>query len=260
MVTLKGIAYRSGNIEFGRQENEWAFARIDSELRSGQEDRIRLNPSLAPVELRTFSNQPEHQIPWLANFQRTIQSAEAIYLQKHEGYLRFRRAIHPAGKNRRYITLSGQEEVDSFAREFWRNIRYFFATRRDIVRCDISRLITRKPALAYDTRPLEVKARLEVGTSGEPLVTFDASGGNTVVQLVEWRSTVKEGEKGKFLPEEHHIELSVNQVCQPFTFLEELREDFGNYSYSFADMKLKKSFEILVRKKLLCVENPEKAR
>ena len=113
MVTLKGIAYRSGNIEFGRQENEWAFARIDSELRSGQEDRIRLNPALAPVELRTCSDQAEHQLPWLESFQRTIQSAEAIYLQKHDGYLRFRKAIHPAGNNRRYITLSGQEEVDT---------------------------------------------------------------------------------------------------------------------------------------------------
>ena len=260
MVTLKGIAYRSGNVEFGRQENEWAFARIDSELKSGQEDRIRLNPALAPVELRTCSNQPEHQLPWLASFQRTIQSAEAIYLQKHEGYLRFRRAIHPAGKNRRYITLSGQEEVDAFAREFWRKIRYFFATRRDIVRCDISRLITMKPAFPDETRPLEVKARLEVGSPDEPHVTFDASGGNTVVQLVEWRSTVKEGEKGRFYPEEHHIELTVNQVHQPFTFLEELREDFGNYSYSFADKSLRKSFEVLVRKKLLSLENAEKAR
>ena len=154
MVTLKGIAYRSGNIEFGREENEWAFARIDSELKSGQEDRIRLNPALAPVELRTCSDQEEHQLPWLESFQRTIQAAEAIYLQKHEGYLRFRRAIHPAGKNRRYITLSGQEEVDAFAREYWREIKYFFATRRDIVRCDICTLITLKPAQTLKTRPL----------------------------------------------------------------------------------------------------------
>jgi hypothetical protein len=259
MVTLKGIAYRSGNIEFGREENKWAFARIDSELRSGQEDRIRLNPALAPVELRTFSNQAEHQLPWLASFQRTIQSAESIYLQKHDGYLRFRKAIHQAGNNRRYITLSGQEEVDAFAREFWQRIRYFFATRRDIVRCDISRLITMKPTLECETRPLEVKARLEIGPTNEPVVTFDASGGNAVVQLVDWRSTVKEGEKGRFFPEEHHIELTVNQVHQPFTFLEEMREDFGNYSYSFADKTLRKSFDLLVRKKLLSLEKQEKA-
>ena len=257
MATLKGIAYRSGNIEFGREENEWAFARIDSEMKSGQEDRIRLNPALAPVELRTYSDSDEHQLPWLEHFQRTIQSADSIYLQKHEGYLRFRKAIHPAGKDRRFITLSGQEEVDAFAREFWQKIRYFFATRRDIVHCNISRLVTWKPSDTRDTRPLELNARLEVIEGQEPFVTFDASGSNTVVEIVEWRSTVKEGERGRFFPDEHHVELMVNQVQQPFTFLEEVREEFGNFCYSFADEKLRKSFDLLVRKKLQSLENQE---
>lgn len=249
MVTLKGIAYRSGNIEFSREMNEWAFRRIDAEMKAGQEDRIKFNPSIAPVELTPYSDAEDYQLPWLEQFQSYIGTADAIYLQKHKGYLRFRRSVHEAGKNKKYITLSGQEEIDAYANERWSKLRYLYATRKNIIRFDISRLLSWKPNDNRRTLPIEINARMELDNS-EPTVAFNSSGPNSHVEVVEWRGNIKEGEKRKFLPSEHHIVLMISQMNRPFSFLEEYREDFGNYSYSFVDEKLRRTLDVMVAKRL----------
>ena len=228
MANLHGIAYRSGHIEFSREENEWAFEKIDSEMKSGQEKRIRFNPAIAPVDIRASETESE-ELPWLEHITRTLQTADSIYLQKHKGFLRFRQAIHDVNKNQMFITLGGQEEVNEFAREYWNKLRYFYACRRDLVKFDMVRMISWKPTDSRETSPLELIARLDVVDDQEPRITFDSSGSKTAIEIVEWRSDVKEGEKGKFCPDEHHIVVNFNQAHQPFTFLKEYREEFENY-------------------------------
>ena len=248
MVNLHGIAYRSGHIEFSREENEWAFAKIDSELKSGQERRIRFNPALAPVEIRPSETETE-DLEWLEQTKRVLQTADSIYLQKHKGFLRFRQAIHNVNKTQKFITLGGQEEVNEFAEEHWSKLRYFFACRRDLVKFDMVRLITWKPSDQRETRTLELVARLDV-VDGETRGTFDSSGSKTDMEIVQWRSNIKDGEKGKFFPDEHHIALTFNLAHQPFTFLKEYREEFENYSYSFSDEQLLKKFNRIINKRL----------
>ncbi len=250
MIKLQGIAYHSGHIEFSREENQWAFEKIDSEMKSGQERRIRFDPAIAPVEIRA-SEMDEGNLPWLEQTQLTLQTADSIYLQKHRGFLRFRQAIHNVGTNQKFITLGGQEEVNNFAAEHWSKLRYFFAVRRDIVKFDMVRLITWKPSDMRETRTLELITRLDANIDEVvPRITFDCSGSKSDVEIVEWRSGVKEGEKGKFFPEERHIQMVLTQAHQPFTFLQEFREEFDNYSYTFADEQLTKKLNRVIKKKL----------
>ena len=249
MVNLQGIAYRSGHIDFPKSENEWAFAKIESELKTGQERRIRFSPKKAPVEIRT-SEVDEGELPWIQQARDTLQSADHIYVQLQDGYLRFRQAIHELSENRRFITLSSQEEVDSFAEKNWGRIRYFFAMRRDIVKFDMLRMITCKPSDEFEEFDVELVARVDASLDDGLRITFDSSGSKTDVHIVEWRSEVKEGERGKFFPDDRRIRLLLTQSNQPFTFLQEYRSEFKNHSYTFFDEKINKKLSHVIKKRL----------
>ena len=64
MTALKGIFYQSGNLDFPRSENEWAFARMQG-LREDQASRIVMHPTVAPIELSISSELDASAAPWL---------------------------------------------------------------------------------------------------------------------------------------------------------------------------------------------------
>ena len=68
--------------------------------------------------------------------------------------------------------------------------------------------------------------------------------------MIEWRRTVTEGETGRYAPENSHMEVVVEGVNRPFTFLHEDRVEFKNHSYTFSGEKMIKQFERVIRKKL----------
>ena len=52
-MKLIGYAFSTGRIDFTREDNPWAFGRIDSGMKDSQKDRIRVDPAQAPIELRS---------------------------------------------------------------------------------------------------------------------------------------------------------------------------------------------------------------
>jgi len=212
-MKLIGYAYETGRIDFKREDNPWAFGRIDSGMKQSQKDRIRLDPSQAPLEILSAPTNKEEP-GWIADMTGVLLSAESIYLQYKAGVevLRFRRANHGAGKNRTFITLGNQEEM-------------------------------------------ELPARLDLShESGEPQFTFDSSGSNASVDIIEWRRSVTEGDVGRFAPENTHIEVNVKGIVRPFTFLHEDRVEFNNHSYTFSGEKMLNQFRRVVRKRLKQLE------
>jgi hypothetical protein len=256
-MKLIGYAFSTGRIDFPRENNPWAFARIDSGMKQSQKDRIRLDPSQAPIELRSAPvNGP--MIPnWMASMEEALRASDAIYLQfKQSGVLRFRRAIHDAGRHRSFITLGNQDEVDLYASEHWQRIRYLYAERRPGAFCfDVSTMFSHKTKFHEKTKRIELHARLDTThDSGEPQFTFDATGSGASVDIIDWRGTVKEGEVGRYAPEDSHLEVSIRHVTRPFTFLHEDRVEFDNHSYTFGGEKMTGHFHRVVKKRLKQIE------
>jgi hypothetical protein len=254
-MKLIGYAFKNGRIDFLREENPWAFTRIDQGMKQSQRDRILVDPSQAPVELRSAAVN-EVIPPWMEEAETLLKTADSIYLQFKNDVLRFRKAIHDAGKNQEFITLGNQEETDHFAQEHWSRVRYLYAYRRPNAFCfDVTTMITHKTNSKTDTQRLEMPARMDLtDPSGIPKITFDATGHAATVEIVEWRGTVKEGEVGRYAPENRHLEFTVHHVCQPFTFLVEDRREFRNHSYTFSCEKMRKKLERVVKKKLALLE------
>ena len=131
VMKLIGYAFSTGRIDFTREDNPWAFARIDAGMKQSQKDRIRLDPSQAPIELRSAPINGDDVPEWMESMEEVLRASDSIYLQyKQSGVLRFRRANHDAGRHRTFITLGNQDEVDLYANENWQNIRYLYAQRR----------------------------------------------------------------------------------------------------------------------------------
>ncbi len=255
-MKLIGYAFESGRIDFTREDNPWAFARIDSGMKQSQKDRIRMDPAQAPIELRSAPVN-EGKVPeWMTHMEEVLRSSDSIYLQYKSGVLRFRRANHDAGSNRTFITLGNQDEVDLFAGEHWQNIRYLYATRRVGAFCfDVNTMFTHKSNSSEKTKRMELTARLDTHhESGYPQFTFDSTGSGASVDIIEWRGSVKEGEIGRFAPEGVHLELHVRNVHRPFTFLHENRVEFKNHSYTFSGDKMFSHFERVVRTRLKHIE------
>ena len=256
-MKLIGYAYSTGRIDFTRADNPWAFARIDAGMKQSQKDRIRLDPSQAPVELRSAE---ANEVPpeWLQHMEEVLRSADSIYLQYKEssGVLRFRRANHDARQNRTFITLGNQDEFDLYANENWRKIRYMYAVRRIGAFCfDVNTMFTHKGSLTDPTRRIELIARLDTfHESGEPQFTFDSTGSAASVDIIEWRGTVREGEVGRYAPENAHIDISVKAINRPYTFLHEDRVEFDNHSYTFSGDKMRAQFSRLIKKRLKEIE------
>lgn len=250
------VFLNKGRIDFGREENPWAFKLIDSGMKDSQKDRILVDPQQAAVELISGSSKPEETPAWLEEMQEVLKSADSICLQYKSGVLRFRRAIHRDGDNREFITLGNQDEFDLYAKEHWNAIRYLYALRRQAAFCfDIQTMISyRKGQLPADCRQVEIPARLDfLSTNREPNITFDSSGQNATNEIVEWRGTVKEGEVGRYAPEGTQIQLTVTQVNRPFTFLHENRQEFKNHSYTFSGGNMREQFQRMLKKRLRAI-------
>ena len=117
-------------------------------------------------------------------------------------------------------------------------------------------MISHKKDNTESTNRIELPARLDFTCpSSEPNVTFNATGSDAAVEIVEWRGKVKEGETGRYTPENSYIIFSVNQVHRPFTFLHEDRKEFHNHSYTFTQSKTKDLLNRIVKRKLAALEN-----
>jgi hypothetical protein len=239
-MKLIGYAFETGRIDFARDDNPWAFQMIDNGMKASQKDRIVLDPLQAPIELRSAEiNEAEPE--WMKATEQLLQSANQIILQYREpGFLRFRKATHDARQNRTFITLGNQDESNLFAEEHWQNIRYFFAFRRNIVNFDITTIITHKTGQGADEKGMtriELPARMDF-VDDVPKMTFDSSGSKATTDIIDWRSTVVEGDTGRYAPEASYIKLNFAQVNRPFTFLHEDRKEFDNHSFTFGGSKM----------------------
>ena len=255
-MKLIGHAFQSGRIDFLREDNPWAFARIDAGMKQSQRDRILVDPTQAPVELVSAPVNEGEDPEWMEETEQVLRSVDSMYLQFKNGVLRFRRANHDIDKLRQFVTLGTQEEFDLYASEHWKRIRYLYALRRTGAYCfDVHTMITHRTTMQEKTQRVELPARLDLfDPSGEPQITFDSTGSAASVEIVEWRGTVKEGEIGRYSPEKSHVEFSVNQVSRPFTFLHEDRQEFHNHSYTFAGDKMRQQLKRLVKKKLKALD------
>lgn len=256
-MKLIGYAYSTGRIDFRREDNPWAFGRIDAGMKQSQKDRIRLDPAQAPLEIRSApTNKVEPE--WISEIGDTLMSADSIYLQYKAGaeVLRFRRANHEAGKNRTFITLGNQDEFNLYASENWKRIRYLYAERRLGAFCfDVATMFSHKTNFTDETQRIELLARLDLThESGQPQFTFDSSGSQASVDIIEWRRSVTEGEIGRYAPENCHLEVLVHGVTRPFTFLHEDRLEFRNHSYTFSGERMLNQFKRVIRKRLKQLE------
>ena len=256
-MKLIGHAFqKTGRIDFLREDNPWAFARIDAGMKQSQRDRILVDPTQAPVELVSAPVNEGETPDWMEEFERVLRSADSIYLQFKNEVLRFRRANHDVDKLRQFVTLGNQDEFDLYASEHWQRVRYLYARRRPGAYCfDINTMITHRSTHSEKTERIEIPARLDMfDPSGEPQITFDSTGHGASVDIVEWRGTVKEGEIGRYAPDDSHLEISVKQVQRPFTFLHEDRQEFHNHSYTFSGEKMRQQFQRLIKKKLKALD------
>lgn len=250
-MKLIGYAFSTGRIDFTREDNPWAFSRIDSGMKQSQKDRIRVDPAQAPIELRSAPINGDVEPVWMKQMEAVLKSSDSIYLQYKSGLLRFRRANHEAGKNKTFVTLGNQDEVDLFASEHWQRIRYLYAHRRNGFCFDVATLITHKSTSDQETRRIELGTRLDMThDSGVPQLSFDATGSGASVDIIEWRGKVREGETGRYAPEDCHLEVDVRNVIRPFSFLHEDRAEFSNHSYTFGSEKVNNQFQRLIRRRL----------
>jgi hypothetical protein len=249
MISLKGIAHSSGIIEFTRLQNPWAFQRMDAGLKEGQEKRIVVKPEIAPIEIALSPHITEADVPWLERIRLLLRTADMVYLQRSEESLRFRQAVHETGPNQKLITLGSQAEVNEYAAEFWSRALHFFALRHDGFRFDINSMTCRDNEERV-TEKIEVAGRLVPGAGGSlPTLTFDATGSGANVHLVSWRSSIKDGESGKFAPDGAHICLSVANNKQPFTFCHDYRATLKSHTYIFQGEKMDQRLKKLARKR-----------
>lgn len=260
-MELIGQAFVSGRIDFLPEANPWAFARLNEGLKQSQKDRIVVDPSQARISLHSAPVNEKETPDWMTELEGILRSADRVILQYKSGVLRFRRATHDAGKNRQFVTLGNQDEFDLYGQEHWKRIRYLYALRRPAAYCfDISTMITHRANSPLNTRRIEMVARLDLtDPSGTPMVSFDSTGHSASADIVEWRGTVKEGETGRYAPEDAHIDFRVTQIHRPFSFLHEDRVEFNNHSYTFSGEKMHGLFRRIIKKKLIDMDKAEKA-
>lgn len=251
-MKLIGHAFLTGRVDFNRELNPWAFQRIDSGMRQNQKDRILVDPTQAEVVLESAPVNQGQAPTWMESLQDIMRSADSIYLQFKSEVLRFRMAYHDAGKNRNFVTLGNQDEFDRYAQEHWQNIRYLYAQRRMGAYCfDINTMISHRHDHAEQTRRIELETRFDQHhESGQPQIAVDATGSAAPLEIIEWRSNVKEGEVGRYSPEGAHLEVSVRNVNRPFTILHEDRVEFKSHSYTFNGEKMQQLLQRVVQRRL----------
>ena len=160
-------------------------------------------------------------------------------------------ATHQAGKDKQFVTLGTQEEVDQFCAEHWQNVRYFYALRRDVFQFVVNTMITHKVGSEPSQESIEIAGRVDYETDPErPMVVFDSTGSLAPIEIIEWRSTVKEGEVGRFDPAKTKVLFNIRAATRPVTLFHENRVEFQNHSYTFGGDKMWDRFNRLVGKRL----------
>ena len=257
-MKLIGYAFNSGRIDFQRKENPWAFQRIDAGMKQSQADRIRLDPSQAPIELLSAEINGDQVPSWLERLERVLKTADSMYLQYKAGVLRFRMASHDAGKNRTFVTLGNQDEFNLYAKNNWQNLRYMYATRGigSTSFCfDVQTLITHRKGNEQPAEKVEIQSRMDsVIENSKPRLIVDATGSTASVDLIEWRGSVKEGETGRYAVDGSRIAFSVRDVNRPFTLLHENRIEFNSDSYNFGAEKVGPLLNRIMDKRLKQLE------
>ena len=247
MTSLKGVLYPSGNIDFPRHLNEWAFARMQN-LRSDQEKRIVMHPEVAPIEL-SCSPDVQEEVGWLESLQEIINACSTVNLARRESALRLRKAVCDINDDLKLVTLATQEAIDEFAGAHWNRISYFYATRHDGFRFDVGTMITMKQSEASRENRMELVTRVvEQPEAQIPSLTFDATGSHADVNIVDWRKSVAEGESGRFKLDDTQVHVSVPQARIPVTFLYENRREFNNHAYIFSGDKLERELKRAFRR------------
>ena len=249
MTVLKGLLYASGNIDFPREQNGWAFDRMQT-MRSDQEKRVIMHPEVVPLEFSRASGVEKDKTVWLEPLQEMLNASSSVNLLRRPEALRLRKAIFELDKNTRIVTLVSQEAYDEFALEHWNRIAYFYAYRHDGFRFDITTMISMKDREPKRENDMELTTRVVEGVGGKlPCVTFDATGAGANVNIVEWRAGVAEGETGRFKQDDTRIHLAMPKMKVPLTFLYERREEFGNHSYQFSGERIDSELKRLIKKR-----------
>lgn len=241
MPNLIGYAFQSGTIEFDRKDNPWAFRRLDDEMRQGQENRIRFDPKVAPVEIRPSPNVPAESLAWLEPTQRLLQTATIVYLQRTEDSLRFRLAIHQLSKEKALVTIGSQAELLHYAAEHWSKIHTLYAFRHIGFQFDIDRFVVRDRDLGQNFPRMELYCRIRPPMEGRDMrLGFDCTATNSHADLLHWRGTVDEGEIGKLAMSENRIALQIANYMSPISFCDEYHPDTRYRYYLFSQETVKR--------------------
>jgi hypothetical protein len=224
---------------------------IDRGLKDSQRDRIRFDPAQAPIRLQSAPINEDGEPVWMAGIENLMKTADSVYLQFRKGILRFRQALHKAGNGKQFVTLGTQEEVDQYCDQHWQNVRYFYALRRDAFQFDVNTMITHKTGSDPASETVDISARVDYQTDPiHPLVVFDSTGSSAPVEIVEWRSKVREGEVGRFAPENTKVRFKLRAASRPLTLLHEDRSEFRNHAFTFTGDKMWSKLDRLVAKRV----------
>ena len=248
MTKLQGILYQSGNVDFPQSANDWAFARLQK-VRRDQQKRIIMHPEVAPLVLTRSPELDPAATPWLNDLAEIVNACDTVNLQLRESSLRLRQAVCDIDTNQKLVVLVSQDAVDEFVREHWQRMAFFYAQRHDGFRFDISTMISMKDREPRRPHRMELVARV-VGVEADkvPRITFDATGSQADVHVVEWRGEVPEGETGLYKDNEVEVRISLPLVRQPIIFLYEKRPEFQNRAYTFMGDKLTKQLRRVLKK------------
>lgn len=234
MTVLKGFLYPSGNIDFPREHNAWAFQRMQ-DMRSEQEKRVVVHPEVAPLDLSRAHGVEKEKTAWLESLQDVLNGYPSVNLLSRPEALRLRKGFHEIDSNTMLITLVSQEAFDELCGHHWGRIAHFYATRHDGFRFDITTMLSLKDRETQRPHVIELASRVVEGTGGKPAtLTFDATGSTAHVKIVDWRGTVAEGSSGRFGQDDTQVKFHLPRVRVPLTFLYEYRPQFGNHAYYFS--------------------------
>lgn len=248
MAILKGTYYQSGNLDFTRSDNEWAFAQIQVK-RDEQSKTISMKPEKIPLEISPSSEMEPDSVPWLDSITELLNACDTVQFQIRETSLRLRQAICSIDVNHQLLILVSQDSIAEFAQKRWRHLAYFYAHRVDGFRFNIGKVISRKAHEAKRSNPIDVQLRVvPVEDDIVPTLTFDATGSTADVALVDWRKQVAEGKTGLFKHDDRDVNLTITQARQPIILLHENRPEFKNYSHVFAGDKLNKHLKKVLKR------------
>lgn len=249
MPPLVGTVRPNGRIQFLKEHNPRVFESIQKS--TSPIHRIKVIPTQTPIEIKTPEPGADNDFPWLDNLKIKLQTSDAIFLSHKDGALRFGSAVHTLDKSRKFFTIGTAQEAQKFAKDRWANVRYFYANKYDDFRFYITTLMTFKEGQGKGVDKIELPVRIDnVEGVEDPVTIFDATGANATMEIVDWRNSVNVGALGRFSPENKKVTIVMSKINQPFTFLEEYRDEFSNFSYTFACDKINQKLDKLIDKTL----------